>query len=359
MTESEAYVAFNLADRVGSVKVDALLESSGSAVEAWENYPRKGARTGDEIDWAGEFKKARTYGVAILTPADEAYPRQLKAVKSRPLALYVKGNVEALSMPSIAIVGTRRATAYGISTAERMAADLARAGWAAVSGLALGIDAAAHRGALDAHGVTVGVLGSALDEFYPEENLDLAKRIVAGGGAVVSQFPFGRRADKTTFPIRNHTVAALSHGVIAVEAPHKSGTLITTSMALEMGRTVMAVPARIDNRMSSGCLKLIRDGARLVRHADDVMEEMKELLPLLHPRAEAAGRGAPPEPATAPNYSAEEALVMLHVDENGVSVDELVRKTGLSPSKINSVAVMLRMKGFVRMLPGNRLSLPN
>jgi DNA processing protein len=355
MTEREAYVAFNLADNVGSVKIEALLETFPTLAEAWERYPRKVSRGGGEIDWEGEFRKARAFGVTILTPADEAYPRQLRAERSHPLALYVKGDVSALARPSIAMVGTRRATAYGLSVAERMSADLARAGWSVVSGLALGIDAASHRGALDAQGVTVGVLGSALDEFYPEENRELARRIAAEGGAVVSQFPFGRRADKTAFPIRNHTVAALSHGVVAVEAPHKSGTLITVSMAAEMGRTVMAVPARVDNRMSAGCLSLIRDGARLVRNAADVAEEMKEFASELVPR-EAPAPEEDSGDATPARYSAEEALVMLHVGEEGISVDELVRKTGLSASKVNSTAVMLRMKGFVRMLPGNRIA---
>jgi DNA processing protein len=356
MTESEAYVAFNLADNVGSVKVGAMLESFPTLAEAWERYPRKVSRNGCEVDWEGEFRKARAFGVEILTPADEAYPRQLKAERGHPLALYVKGDVGALSRPSIAMVGTRRATAYGLSVAERMSADLARNGWSIVSGLALGIDAASHRGALDARGATVGVLGSALDEFYPEENRDLARRIVAEGGAVVSQFPFGRRADKTAFPIRNHTVAALSHGLIAVEAPHKSGTLITASMAAEMGRTVMAVPARVDNRMSAGCLALIRSGARLVRNAADVAEEMKEFAAQLVPAAApAADDGSVSDAAV--RYGPEEALVMLHVGEDGISVDELVRKTGLSVSKVNSTAVMLRMKGFVRMLPGNRIAL--
>jgi DNA processing protein len=357
MTDKEAYVAFNLTGKVGAVTLESLVASCGSVSEAWRQYPRKISRLGGEVDWEAEFRKAKSYGVEILTPADEAYPERLRSVRGHPLALYVKGDAARLSDLQIAMVGTRRATAYGLGVANRLSYDLAKAGWAIVSGLALGIDAEAHRGALGAKGVTIGVLGSALDEFFPNENRDLAKEIVASGGCVVSEFPFGRNADKTTFPIRNRTVAALSMGVVAVESPIKSGTLITTSIALEMGRTVMAIPGGVDRRMSAGCLKLIREGARLVRHADDVMEEMAEFGRLLRPPAKPDAGETAGDGGRLPAYSAEEAMVMLHVDEEGVGLDEIARKTGLAPMKVSSIAVMLRIKGFVRFLPGNRISL--
>ena len=274
MTDRQAYVAFNLTERVGFASVEGLAASAGSVAAAWESYPRKVSRTGGEVEWEAEFAKAEKFGVEIVTPADDEYPRILRDAPGRPLVLYVKGSAAALSKPFIALVGTRRATSYG-----RSVANLVQAGWGIVSGLALGIDAEAHRGALEADGCTVGVLGSGLDRFYPEENRALAREIVEKGGAVVSEFPFGRPPDRETFPIRNHVVAGLARGVVAVEAPAKSGTLITASIAADLGRTVMAVPARIDSRMSFGCLKLIRDGAILVRNADDVLEAMAELLP--------------------------------------------------------------------------------
>ena len=145
---------------------------------------------------------------------------------------------------------------------------------AVVSGLALGIDAAAHQGALAGDGATIGVIGSALDRFYPEQNRPLARDIIKRGGAVVSQFPFGRECDTTTFPIRNQVVAGLSLGVVAVEAPVKSGTLLTCRDALDLGRSVMALPGRVDSRTSQGCLNLIAEGARMVRNADDVCAEL-------------------------------------------------------------------------------------
>ena len=356
MTESQAYVAFNLTEKVGSATVAELAARAGSVAEAWEAYPKKVSRTGGEVDWEGEFRKAVKFGVRIVTPADEGYPKTLKNAPGAPLALYVKGDVTALSKPSIALIGTRRATPYGRDVAGRLAHDLAQAGWCIVSGLALGIDAESHRGALAAGGLTVGVIGSGLDCFYPEENRELAREIVKKGGAVVSEFPFGRPPDQQTFPIRNHVVAALSRGVVAVEAPVKSGALITTGIAADLGRTVMAVPARVDSRMSSGCLKLIRDGAILVRNADDVLEAMSELLPRRKDAETVAGGTVKADPET-PRYSVEESLVMLHVDEDGITLDELVRKTKLPVAKVNALAMSLRIKGFVRFLPGNRISL--
>lgn len=356
MTNRQAYVAFNLANNVGFATVANLVASAGSVAEAWERYPKKVSRTGGEICWEAEFERAAKFGVAIVTPADDDYPKSLKEAPGAPLALYVKGDVAALSKPMIALVGTRRATPYGRDLAQRLAHDLCKAGWGIVSGLALGIDGEAHRGALDAGGVTVGVIGSGLDRFYPEENRELAREIAKSGGAVASEFPFGRPPDQETFPIRNHVVAALARGIVAVEAPVKSGTLITMSIAADLGRTVMAVPARVDNRMSAGCLSLIRDGAILVRNADDVLEAMSELLP-----PKRAADGTPPAAQDrnpdVPPYSVEEALVMLHVDEDGVPIDELVRKTKLPVAKVNALALALRIKGFVRFLPGNRISL--
>ena len=359
MTDRQAYVAFNLTDNVGFATVRELVAKAGSVVAAWEAYPKKVSRTGGEVDWEAEFQKAVKFGVEIVTPADEDYPPMLRDAPGAPLALYVKGDVKALRKPMVAMIGTRRATSYGRDLANRLSYDLCKAGWGIVSGLALGIDGEAHRGALAADGVTVGVIGSGLDCFYPEENRELAREIVKKGGAVVSEFPFGRPPDRETFPIRNHVVAALARGVVAVEAPDRSGTLITTGIAADLGRTVMAVPARIDNRMSSGCLKLIREGAILVRNVDDILEALSELLPRTTQKESSAVRlptTTTTDPETPP-YSVEESLLMLHVDADGIAVDELVRKTKFPVDKVNALTMSLRLKGFIRFLPGNRVAL--
>ncbi len=366
MLEKEAYVAFNLTERIGSVKVAELAGRCGGVAEAYARYPDKISRAGGPVDVEREFALARKYGMEILTPADDAYPEMLRDIPGRPLAIYVKGDVKALSRPSVSIVGTRRATPYGLDQAYRISRDLASAGWCIVSGLAVGIDARAHRGALDASGITVGVLGSALDEFYPDENRELAREIVAKGGAVISEFPFGRQPDQQTFPQRNHVVAGLSRGVVAVEAAIKSGTLITTGIAAEIGRTVMAVPGRVDARGSAGCLALIRDGARLVRNARDVEDELsflcpqsaaqkRKLFPERREEKEPEARASVP----APKFSVEESIVMRHVDENGVTLDSLVEKTGLAASTVNSTCMGLRVKGRLRFLPGNRVAVPS
>ena len=361
MTDRQAYVAFNLTENVGFSTVGELVAKAGSVAAAWEGYPKKVSRAGGEVDWEKEFARAEKFGVEIVTPADEDYPRQLKAAPGAPLALYVKGDVKALGKPMIALIGTRRATAYGRDLANRLSYDLCKAGWGVVSGLALGIDGEAHRGALEAGGVTVGVIGSGLDRFYPEENRELARKIAKTGGAVVSEFPFGRPPDRETFPIRNHVVAALARGVVAVEAPDRSGTLITTGIAADLGRTVMAVPARVDNRMSAGCLKLIREGAILVRNADDILEAMSELLPRAAQKESSAVRlhlqPSPESDPETPPYSVEEAMIMLHVDEDGVSIDEIVRRAKLPVDKVNALTMSLRIKGFLRFLPGNRVAL--
>ena len=353
MTDSQAYVAFNLAVDVGFARVSELAAAAGSVAAAWEAYPRKVSRAGGNVDWEREFELAESRGVAILTPADAGYPDRLRSVPGRPLALYVRGEVSALSKPFVAIVGTRRPTEYGLRTAGRLAAGLAQSGWGVLSGLALGIDAASHRGALDVGGVTAGIIGSGLDVFYPEENLGLAREIVKGGGAVASEFPFGRPPDRETFPIRNHVVAAMAHGVVAVEAPARSGTLITASAAADLGRTVMAVPGCVDSRASAGCHQLIRDGAMLVRDVDDILEAMSELFPR---QAPSRGRPSPEADPETPPYSAEEALLMLHIERDGTSLDELARATGLSAATVSSVAMGLRIKGFVKFLPGNRVA---
>jgi len=266
------------------------------------------------------------------------------------------------------VVGTRRATNYGHEQANRFGFDLASAGWSVLSGLALGIDAEAHRGALAAGGVTVGVIGSGLDRFYPEENRELAREIVRSGGAVVSQFPFGREPDRETFPIRNQVVASLAQGVLAVECPLKSGTLITTSIAADLGRTVMALPSRVDSRAGAGCLKLIRDGAVLVRNVDDVNEALSELLPRSSLRRDpetATPASAParhsethrPEPQL-PEVTLEESVILRHLDGDGISLEKLVVKTGFDAAKLGSLCMALRLKGRLRYLPGNRVALP-
>jgi DNA processing protein len=227
------------------------------------------------------------------------------------------------------------------------------------SGLAAGIDAAAHRGALVGGGATAGILGGALDCFFPNENRKLAREMVEKGGCVASEFPFGRRPDVQTFPQRNRIVSGISHGVVAVECPLRSGTLITCSRAVEQGRAVMAVPGRVDWKVAAGCNHLIREGARLVTCVDDIVEELTPL-GVKGERGKVKGEvkdasGKSPSTFHHSPFTIEESLVMRAIPESGATVDAIVREAKLPIEKVNSLLVGLRLKGRVRFLPGNRV----
>lgn len=386
MTEREARIAFNMIPTVGAVTFARLVrETEGDAAAAWEFYPNKLDWEGKTPDWEREIARAEKMKIKIVTEADAEYPQQLRNIPSPPLALYVAGSVEALSKSAVALVGTRHSTEYGRDVSERFAFGLARRGWCVVSGLARGIDASAHRGALAAEGVTVGVLGGALDMFYPRENRALAREMVEKGGCVASEFPFGRAPDVQTFPQRNRIVSGLAKGVVAVECPLHSGTLITCTRAVEQGRAVMAVPGRIDWRTSEGCHHLIREGARMVTSVDDIVEELTPLSARAKAAASAAARNAEAqrrgEKQTAPEekveplvgcgpakasrcapalpeskISSDEASVLRAVPEEGATMDAVARACGLGAACVSALLVGLRLKGRVRLLPGNRVA---
>lgn len=309
----------------------------------------KTMRADDELEFAS--KK----GVRLVTWADDGYPELLKQIADPPLVLYVAGSLDALDRPSVAIVGTRHPTVYGRETARRFGYQLAAAGYTVVSGLALGIDTEAHTGAVQAQGRTVAVLGGALDCLFPKENQQLARDIALKGGAVVSEYPFGRQPDRQTFPMRNRIVSGLSKGVLVVEAPPSSGTHITVDQALDQNRTVMAVPGRIDSPASQGCHSLLRNGARLVTTVDEVIEELQDLM------ACARQRGAVQVPGTGPArpgaaLSPEERSVMVLIETEGTAVDALVRGSGLDAGKVNALLVGLQIKRLVRLMPGGMVA---
>ncbi len=308
----------------------------------------KDARADDELD------RAAKKGVKLVTWVDEGYPALLKQIADPPLVLYVAGSVEALSFPAVAVIGTRHPTVYGREVARRFGFQLAASGYTVVSGLASGIDTEAHIGAIQAKGRTVAVLGGALDCLFPKENTVLARDIVVKDGAVVSEYPFGRQPDRQTFPMRNRIVSGLCKGVLVVEAPLNSGTLITVGQALDQNRSVMAVPGRIDSPASQGCHKLLREGARLVTIVEDVIEEVQDLLTGMK-RAQAKG-SARTEGASAQRpevlISAEERSVLALVENEGTPADVLVRGSGLDAGKVNALLIGLQLKRLVRLLPG-------
>ncbi len=365
MTEREAYILFNMMEGIGPVRVRSLIERLGSItaiVSAGTDDLLQGRAVGPELarsiiaqrerlDPAAEEEAAARHDARIITPLDNEYPEPLRNIYDPPLALYVRGTLDPKDRHGIALVGSRRTTHYGRQVADRLAYQLARTGFTVLSGLARGIDTAAHEGALKGDGRTLAVLGGALDKLYPAENRDLADRI-AGQGAVISEFPFGREPDRTTFPMRNRIVSGLSMGVVVVEAGFKSGALHTADAALEQGRTVFAVPGRVDTPTSRGAHQLIKNGAKLVEDVDDILQEFEFLVP---PDKQKAERHLEARPEV--QLSEEEQGIVKALWGGEQDVDSLAREVGLNSARISALLIGLEMKRVIRMLPGRVVEL--
>jgi DNA processing protein len=276
-------------------------------------------------------------GIRAVAVTEPAYPASLRAIADPPLVLWVSGRMEAFSLPAVAIVGSRAASAVGLDAAERLGHDLAAAGVAVTSGLARGCDAAAHRGALAAGGCTIAVLGCGVDVVYPPEHRHLHERICSDG-AVVSELPPGTPPLPMHFPLRNRIISGLSRAIVVVEASERSGSLITAACALEQGRDVMAVPGSIANNRHRGCHALLRDGARLVEEASDVLDELR--LPC---GRVGSGRDA----------DAEDPVLALIAREDG-GLDVLAERSGLDVATLLRRLLALELAGHVRRAPGGR-----
>ena len=367
MTSREAYITLNRIEGIGPVRVRALVEALGSpeavlaapaaALAAVRGIGPKVAENvvqqRDGLDAGREEQAAAKLGARLVTPEDAEYPAPLKTIYDPPLCLYVRGTLEKKDDQALAVVGTRRASHYGAAQADRLAYQAAKAGFTIVSGLARGIDTVAHRAALKAGGRTLAVLGGALDCLYPPENRDLADQI-AENGALISEFPLGREPDRTTFPYRNRVVSGLSKGVLVVEAGVDSGAMNTAEQALEQGRSVLAVPGRVDLEGARGPHRLIQNGARLVQDLEDILREFEFLFPPAEQARLKSQQDARQRLTLAP---AEEAVVRALWTEPELDVDVLIRKTGLSPAQLMTLSMQLEMKRVIRRLPGRRLAL--
>jgi DNA processing protein len=304
------------------------------------------AMAGDEIDVEAQIALCREHHLAILTESHCGYPRLLREIHDPPGVLFVRGQIQPQDALAIAIVGTRHATPYGLQQAERLAGSLARAGLTIVSGLARGIDAAAHRGALAAGGRTLAILGSGVLNIYPPEHGALADE-VAAHGALVGELPPHAEPLPGTFPQRNRIISGLSLGVIVVEAGQQSGALITARLAMEQGHEVFAVPGRVDSRTSHGCHRLIRDGAKLVETADDVLEELGPLVEAA-PRADGQVTHHPAELLL--NELEQQVLAALTCE--ATSIDALVVATALPVPQVLATLSVLEMRHLIRRLSG-------
>jgi DNA processing protein len=301
------------------------------------------------VDPSVEWLQIVAHGVRVVLDGDAAYPNRLAAIPDAPPLLYLRGELIDADANAVALVGSRACTAYGKRMAERIAAELAAAGWTVVSGLARGIDGVAHRAALDAGGRTVAVLAGGLAKIYPPEHADLARQ-VTWRGALITETPMTVDPQPGMFPARNRIISGLCRAVVIVEANSRSGALITATHAAEQGREVFAVPGNADSPASAGCLELIRKGARLVRSADDILEDVRGIAPLEPPR-----RAATPAPSTeAPPKLEPLPQRVWDALDTPRHADELSRMVGLPAGELAVILMKLEMKKLIRRLPGNQ-----
>lgn len=302
-------------------------------------------------DWSGveeELRRAEQAGIRIVPFASNEYPARLRAIADPPPFLYVKGALQPADDRAVAVVGSRSASDYGRRIASELCRGLAAAGFTVVSGMARGIDGAAHEGALAAHGRTIAVLGSGADRVYPPEHVGLYRRI-AERGAVLSELPLGSRPMAHHFPARNRLISGLSLGVVVVEATEKSGSLITAELAAEQGREIFAVPGPAGSSRSRGPHQLIRRGAKLVESVGDIIEEIAPQLPAVS--SEGPGHDAL---ALAPDAPEDVRQVFEMLREESRHVDELIDATGLPAGRISEILLNLELQGYLKQLPGGR-----
>ncbi len=363
MSPLEALVALNMLPKIGPVRTRRLLELFGSpeailsaSLDKLMRVDGIGEETAgilrawqDHADPAVEIREAAERGIAIVTQDDEGYPTPLRDAYDPPLLLYVWGKIEPRDRHAIGVVGSRRATHYGTQSAKKLSYQLSQAGFTIISGLARGIDTAAHEAAVAAGGRTIAVIGSGLGKLYPPENLGLAEKIAAGNGAVVSEFPLSTAPDKQTFPMRNRIVAAWSRALLVVECPAWSGALITANLASEYGKTIFAVPGPIDKPTSAGCNQLIRDGATLVCDASHILDDLGEL-----PFASTPSAGA--SAAETPELPEEEAAVYSILTSEELPVDRIIERSGLPAHVVTATLMKLEMRRLVRAFPGFRFA---
>ncbi len=360
MNDHDALVVFNAIPGVGLARIKKLVEFFGSAAEALRQdrdaLISSGVLTPQEAEnivhflkdkfLEDEYNLVRQKGVQVLTAADDHFPTGLLQIPSAPIVLYVQGSAALLHGVSIAMVGSRNASHYGINIANRFARRFAEAGLIVVSGLARGIDTASHKGCLEAEGKTIAVVGCGFNHVYPPENAGLM-RAIAQQGAVVSEMPMGFPVLAENFPRRNRIITGLSLATVVVEAADKSGALISAGYAAEQGKDVFAVPANIDNACAQGSNKLIKDGARVALSADDVLEELKTQMEFSFPDLNAANQSEASVALSAKEMQAYEVLSLqpLHVDQLSVRVQQPL-------PEMAEVLLNLEIKGVVRQLPG-------
>lgn len=359
MSDQKYWLGFNLVKGIGPAKVQALAGYFGSLETAWcateyelqkIGFDRRSIKsfleTRARLDLDVELARVETLGMDLLTWDAPNYPRYLQEIPNPPPLLYQQGEIRESDRWAVAVVGTRRLTTYGRQVTRDLVTGLVCSGVTIVSGLARGIDAIAHKTALDMGGRTIAVLGSGLDTIYPAENRQLARKMADGHGAVISEYGLGVKPEAKNFPPRNRIISGLSMGVIVIEAGERSGALITSKFALEQDRDVFAVPGNITSPASLGTNRLVQQGAKLVLCAEDVLEELNMTMVV----EKTAVQLALPD-------SAEEAAIMAHLTGQPIHIDELGRETGLESSLLSSTLTLMELKGVVQQVGGMNYAL--
>lgn len=331
----------NLVEKVGSPDeiISAPLEKIKHVSKIEKGTIKLIRKKALEISLEDDYRLIQKHNVKLIKYTDPSYPDSLKNISDPPFLIYLRGELKKEDEKAVALVGTRRATAYGKIAAKKLARELARAGLTIVSGMARGIDTCAHEGALEEGGRTIAVLGCGVDIVYPPENNSLMKEII-DHGAVISEFSLGTKPFARNFPRRNRIISGLSRGVVVVEAPLKSGALITADFALEQGKEVFAVPGIITSPYSKGTNRLLKEGAKVVEDAADVLEEIGVSFSDI-------------KISSFDNQlSFEEKIVLDELTAKPSHIDELIKKTGLPVGKIADILIKLQLKGMVKELPG-------
>lgn len=362
MADVVSILALNMIEDLGPSRLKLLLERFGSPEKILGakrreliSIPTIGnllseriVRARESIELDKELDLIKRNRIKIVTIFDEAYPRKLKEIFDPPILLYVKDKFLPEDFASVAIVGSRRASSYGLQISERIAHDLGQRGITIVSGLARGVDTAAHTGALKAGARTIAVLGNGLGVMYPPENAKLASQI-ANSGCLISEFPMKRAPYRGNFPRRNRVISGLSLGTLVVEAGQRSGALITAGFALDEGREVFAVPGRTDVATSKGTHGLIKDGAKLVEGFEDILEELRT--PLKNYLKD-AGQEAKKDDFLQPKLDGEERLIYAFLSSEPKHIDEVIDSANLHVGQVSNMLLKLEMKKLIKELPG-------
>jgi DNA processing protein len=336
----------NLLDRFGSPEqifkttVSELMTVEGVRKQVAQHIVKR-EYTADPLSELGRIEKC---GARIITFADPSYPSVLKEIHDPPMILYSKGEEIPPNLTFVAVVGSRNPTHYGLNAAEKVGQGLARRGLGVVSGMARGIDSAAHWGCLGGRGFTIAVLGTGIDIIYPPSNKKLFHQIIKKG-AVISEFPLGTPPEPKHFPIRNRIISGISRGVVVVEATKNSGSLITASQALEQGREIFAVPGSINSFKSTGCHLLIKQGARLIENSDDILDELGLNYPYIPKTDTYKDQPLPP-------LEEYERTIYDIIGDYPIHIDQIARLSNLKPEEASSTLMRMELKGIVRQLPG-------